>query len=123
MKISKEHISQYAAMLTAMGAEARLRIMRLLISAHPDGMVVGEIQSELEIAGSTLSHHLEKLKHAGLVTVRREHQFLRYAAATEKLEKLLSFLFEECCSRSKACQPVRQSLRPRHDRRDAGARA
>lgn len=59
-------------MISAMGNEQRLRIMRLLIVSHPDGMVVGDIQSELGIPWSTLSHHLEKLKIAGLVGVKRE---------------------------------------------------
>jgi DNA-binding transcriptional ArsR family regulator len=59
-------------MLSAMGTEPRLRIMRLLLSAHPVGLVVGDIASEVQIAGSTLSHHLEKLKNEDLVKVRRE---------------------------------------------------
>jgi ArsR family transcriptional regulator, arsenate/arsenite/antimonite-responsive transcriptional repressor len=99
---SQEEIARFADMLSAMGTEPRLRIMRLLLSAHPDGMVVGDVQAELGIPASTLSHHLDKLKHEGLVTVRRERQFLWYAASTDALEELLAFLFAECCSRSKA---------------------
>lgn len=95
-------VARYAAMLAAMGAEPRLRIMRLLLSAHPKGLVVTDIQAELGIPGSTLSHHLEKLKIAGLVVVRRERQFLWYAANSESLREILDFLYEECCSRSKA---------------------
>lgn len=98
-------IVKYADMLTAMGTEPRLRIMQLLLSAHPEGMVVGEIQAELEITASTLSHHLEKLKHEGLVTVSRERTFLRYAANADALQELLSFLYAECCTRSKAVKP------------------
>ena len=60
---SAGQVARYADMLSAMGTEPRLRIVRLLLSAHPDGMVVGEIGSELEIPSSTLSHHLEKLKN------------------------------------------------------------
>ena len=100
-----EDIAGYADMLTAMGTEPRLRIMRLLLSAHPEGLVVGEIQSELEISASTLSHHLEKLKHEGLVKVSREGTFLRCHANTEALEELLSFLYAECCTRNKAIRP------------------
>lgn len=92
-------------MLSAMGTEPRLRIMRLLLSAHPEGMVVGEIQSELEIVNSTLSHHLEKLKNVDLVTVRRDRQFLWYSANSKTLQDLLAFLFAECCSRSRAIKP------------------
>src|SRR5713226_4738234 len=91
---------RYADMFAAMGAEPRLRIMRLLLSAHPEGLVVGDIQAEMEIPGSTLSHHLEKLRIEDLVTVRRERQFLRYAANADALRELLAFLYEECCSRS-----------------------
>jgi DNA-binding transcriptional ArsR family regulator len=98
-------VARYADMLAAMGAEARLRIVRLLLSAHPVGMVVGEIQAELGIGGSTLSHHLDKLKNEGLVRVKREGTFLRYAAQTEALRELLNFLYAECCTRNKAVPP------------------
>jgi len=98
-------IVRFADMLSAMGTEPRLRIVRLLLSAHPDGMVVGDIGSELGIPASTLSHHLDKLKNEGLVTVRREGTFLRYLANTEALQELLAFLYAECCTRNKAVQP------------------
>jgi len=97
-----ENVAKYADMLAAMGTEPRLRIMQLLLSAHPEGLVVGEIQSELEIPNSTLSHHLEKLKSEELVSVRRESTFLRYTANTESLQELLQFLYAECCTRNKA---------------------
>ncbi len=98
-------IPKYADMLSAMGAEPRLRIMHLLLSAHPDGMVVAEIQEELGIPNSTLSHHLEKLKNEDLVRVQRESTFLRYSANTESLQELLSFLYSECCTRNQAVKP------------------
>ena len=97
-----EQLARFADMLTAMGTEPRLRIIRLLLCAHPDGMVVGEIQAETDIPPSTLSHHLDKLKSERLVTVTREKKFLRYSANTQTLEELLSFLFSECCKRSEA---------------------
>ena len=105
MKKAVEDISRYAGMLTAMGTESRLRIMQLLLSAHPEGMVVGEIQSELGISASTLSHHLEKLKNEGLIRVSREGTFLRYTADTESLQELLTFLYAECCTRNRAIRP------------------
>ena len=71
-----EEVARFADMFSAMGTESRLRIMQLLLSAHPEGMVVGEIGHELEIPSSTLSHHLEKLKNEDLVNVRREGTFL-----------------------------------------------
>jgi ArsR family transcriptional regulator, arsenate/arsenite/antimonite-responsive transcriptional repressor len=100
-----EPVAKYADMMSAMGTEPRLRIMRLLLSAHPDGLVVGEIGEELGIPGSTLSHHLEKLKNEDLVSVQREGTFLRYSANSEALQDLLGFLYAECCSRSKAVEP------------------
>ena len=104
-KKSSVDVAKYADMFTAMGTEPRLRIMQLLLSAHPDGLVVGEIQSELGIPNSTLSHHLEKLKNEDLVKVRRDSTFLWYAANTEALQELLGFLYAECCTRNKAVQP------------------
>ncbi len=102
---SAEQVAKYADMFTAMGTEPRLRIMQLLLSAHPEGLVVGEIQTELGIPNSTLSHHLEKLKNEELVKVRRESTFLWYTANTEALEELLGFLYAECCTRNKAIKP------------------
>jgi ArsR family transcriptional regulator, arsenate/arsenite/antimonite-responsive transcriptional repressor len=104
-KKTTEQVAKYADMLSAMGTEPRLRIMRLLLSAHPVGLVVGDIQSELDIPNSTLSHHLDKLKNEELVNVRRESTFLRYTASTEALEELLQFLYAECCTRNKAVKP------------------
>jgi DNA-binding transcriptional ArsR family regulator len=92
-------------MFSAMGAEARLRIMQLLLSAHPDGLVVNEIQAELGIPNSTLSHHLDKLKNEGLINVRRESTFLRYTANADALQELLQFLYAECCTRNQAVRP------------------
>ncbi len=98
-------IVRYADMFQAMGTEPRLHILRLLLSAHPEGLVVGDILAELDIPSSTLSHHLDKLKNEELVIVRREGTFLRYVANTESLQQLLGFLYAECCSRSKAIKP------------------
>ena len=104
-KKAAEQVARYADMFSAMGTEARLRIMQLLLSAHPEGLVVGEIQTELDIPNSTLSHHLEKLKNEDLVTVRREGTFLWYTANTEALQELLGFLYAECCTRNRAVNP------------------
>ncbi len=98
-------MARCADMFSAMGTESRLRILRLLLSAHPGGMVAGDLQSELGVPASTLSHHLDKLKNKDLVTVRREGTYLWYAANTETLQQLLSFLYAECCTRSKAIKP------------------
>jgi len=102
---SAERVAKYADMFSAMGTEPRLRIMQLLLSAHPEGLVVGEIQDELDIPNSTLSHHLDKLRTEDLVQVKREGTFLRYTANTEALQELLQFLYAECCTRNKALKP------------------
>ena len=104
---SPEEITRFADMLAAIGAEPRLRITQLLLTAHPEGMVAGEIQHELGIGASNLSHHLDKLKNEGVINVKREGSFLRYTANTEGLQDLLTFLFSECCARTKAVRPDR----------------
>jgi ArsR family transcriptional regulator len=104
-KRSTEQVAKFADMFSAMGTEPRLQIMRLLLSSHPDGLVVGEIQEELDIPSSTLSHHLDKLKAEDLVNVKRESTFLRYTANTNALQGLLQFLYAECCTRNKALKP------------------
>jgi len=103
---NSDQIARFADMLSAMGTEPRLRIMQLLLSAHPDGMVVGDIGTELEIPNSTLSHHLDKLKNEDLVRVRREGTYLWYSANADALQDLLGFLYAECCTRNKAVQPA-----------------
>lgn len=101
---SEIDVVRYAEMLAAMGTEPRLRIVRLLLSAHPGGLVAGDIHESLGIASSTLSHHLEKLKNEDLVTVRRDGTFLWYSANTEALRELLTFLCTECCSRNQVIE-------------------
>jgi len=103
--LTPRQVTRYADMFAALGNEARLRILRLLLTAHPDGLVVRDIQSELEIPNSTLSHHLERLKNEGLLEVRRDRQFLWYSANTTNLGALTQFLFAECCSRNQAINP------------------
>ena len=98
-------VARYGDMFSAMGTEPRLRIMRLLLSAHPQGMIAGEVGAELEIPPSTLSHHLDKLKNEDLVKVRRESTYLWYSANTDALQELLGFLYAECCTRNKAIEP------------------
>jgi ArsR family transcriptional regulator len=105
VKKADQDVAKFADMFSAMGTEPRLRIMQLLLSAHPDGLVVNEIQTELDIPNSTLSHHLDKLRNENLVRVQRESTFLRYTANTDALQQLLRFLYSECCTRNKAVRP------------------
>jgi DNA-binding transcriptional ArsR family regulator len=105
VKMQSKDVTRYADMFAAIGAEPRLRIMRLLLTAHPEGLVVGELGEELGIPNSTLSHHLDKLKNEDLVTIEREGTFLRYRANCEALTELLGFLYAECCTRNQAVEP------------------
>ena len=102
-----EQIIRYADMFSAMGTEPRLRIMRLLLSAHPDGMVASDVGKELGISASNLSHHLEKLRNEDLVKARREGTYLWYSANADALQELLGFLYAECCTRNKAIKPAK----------------
>ncbi|HEX4750334.1 MAG TPA: metalloregulator ArsR/SmtB family transcription factor [Bryobacteraceae bacterium] len=104
-KPTEQEIARFADMFSAMGTGPRLRIMRVLLSAHPEGMIVSDIGAELGIPASTLSHHLEKLKNEELVKVRREGTYLWYSANAEILQELLGFLYAECCTRNKAVEP------------------
>lgn len=102
MVAAVDPVTRHAEQFAALGAEPRLRILRLLLSAHPGGLTVGEIQQELDIPGSTLSHHLDRMRQEELVDVRRDRQFLWYSANTATLKQLLAFLYAECCTRSRA---------------------
>lgn len=102
---SEPDVARYADMFSAMGTEPRLRILRLLLSAHPQGMIAGDVGAELDIPASTLSHHLDKLKNEDLVRVRRESTYLWYSANADALQELLGFLYAECCTRNKAIEP------------------
>ena len=99
-------VQRYADCFAAMGSEPRLRIVRLLLSCFPAGLIVGEIQSEMGMANSTLSHHLDRLKQEDLVTAVREGTAWRYRANAATLQNLLNFLMAECCTRN---QVVEQS--------------
>lgn len=105
-QVGEEQVARFADMLTAMGTEHRLRIMRMLLSAHPTGMPASEIGSGLGISPSNLSHHLDKLKNEDLVKVRREGTYLWYSANTSSLQDLLGFLYAECCTRNRAVEPT-----------------
>ena len=105
--VTPDAVAHYADMLGAMGAEPRLRIVRLLLAAHPTGMIAGDIGAELAITPSTLSHHLERLTREKVVKVRRDGTCLWYSANAEVLEGLLQFLFAECCQHNCCVSPNR----------------
>jgi ArsR family transcriptional regulator, arsenate/arsenite/antimonite-responsive transcriptional repressor len=95
---------RFADVLGALGTEPRLRIMYHLLRAHPDGMVASEIQAELGMQASAVSHHLDKLKNEDLVEVQRQGTYLRYTANADVLQDLLAFLFSQCCANTGVVQ-------------------
>jgi DNA-binding transcriptional ArsR family regulator len=107
-----ENAARYADILAALGSEPRLEIMRLLFAAHPGGLTVGDLQTQLQIPNSTLSHHLEKLRVEGLVSSQRDRQFLWYSANPVTLEEVLSFLYHGCAVKTpiSEIEPAYQAL-------------
>ena len=101
MPSADDPVARYADVFAALGTDARLRIIRVLLAAHPQGLFAGEIQTALGIPASTLSHHLDKLKHERLVRVRRSGTFLRYTADTDTLREVVTFLYSQCCGRER----------------------
>lgn len=93
------------AALSALAHEGRLEIFRLLVQAGPDGLVVGEIASKLDIPNATLSFHLSQLKHAGLVHAKRDGRQLIQTADFERMSGLVEYLTENCCGGA-TCAPV-----------------
>lgn len=98
--------AKYADMLAALGSETRLKVLRLLLGAHPDGLVVAQVMEEIGGSASTLSHHLDKLRQEGLINVEKEGTFLRYRADSAALIELLGFILAECCSRNHVIDPA-----------------
>jgi DNA-binding transcriptional ArsR family regulator len=105
-------LTKYAQKLAALGQEARIAIVRLLLRAHPNGMVVGELQSELDIAPSTLSHHLDLLHRHGLVQQQREGKFVRYSADLDGMMDIVNFLTAECRAQGGVCTTPSAAKRP-----------
>ena len=86
-----------ALILSKIGNPTRLKIVRLLVRAGDKGMPVGEIQKNLQIPGSTLTHHIAHLKSAGLIRQEREQATLFCKMEYERLNQLVAYLTEECC--------------------------
>jgi ArsR family transcriptional regulator, arsenate/arsenite/antimonite-responsive transcriptional repressor / arsenate reductase (thioredoxin) len=105
-----EKLASYADVFAALGAEARLEVMRLLFAAYPKGVTVGDLQAQLKIPNSTLSHHLEKLRVEGLVAVQRDRQFLWYSANVEAIEAVLTFLYNGCSNKVLRIEQADQTL-------------
>jgi ArsR family transcriptional regulator len=104
------------AALAALAQDTRLDIFRLLVQAGPGGIPAGQIGGLLGLPGATLSFHLNQLKQAGLITVRREGRSLIYVAEYPTMSALIGYLTENCCGgavsdRASACEPVSQRKR------------
>src|SRR5579871_2752765 len=96
------------AALAALAQENRLDVFRLLVEAGPDGMPAGAVAEKLKLAPNTLTFHFDRLREAGLVTVRREGRQMIYAAQFERMNALLGYLTENCCQgRPEDCAPAR----------------
>ena len=85
------------AALAALAQDSRLDVFRLLVQAGPDGLPAGQVAQKLKLAPNTLTFHFDRLRDAGLVTVRREGRSMIYAARFETVNALLAFLTENCC--------------------------
>jgi ArsR family transcriptional regulator len=95
--------------LAALAQENRLDVFRLLVQAGPDGMPAGEIADALGIAPNTLTFHFDRLRMAGLVSVRREGRSMIYAARYETMNDLLGYLTDNCCRGApQKCAPARR---------------
>lgn len=98
---TEKKVERAAEQLGALGHAARLSILRYVVQGDPEGTAAGEIQAELEIPASTLSHHLDRLASTGLLRARREGTFIYYRADFDQLRVLTDFLWEDCCKRGK----------------------
>jgi DNA-binding transcriptional ArsR family regulator len=116
-----------AARLEALGNPTRLRVYRLLVRTGGTGLLVGKLQEQLDIAGSTLSHHLKALISVGLVTQEREGTTLICRANYAVMHGLVGFLVDECCADARAAPPVKRvrilAIRPRSSKRPLGYRS
>jgi DNA-binding transcriptional ArsR family regulator len=108
------------AALSALAQDNRLDIFRLLVQAGPDGMPAGRVAEEIGLAPNTLTFHFDRLRDAGLVTVRRDGRSMIYAAQFDTMNGLLGYLTENCCQGSpEACAPVEckpRTARPRKEK-------
>lgn len=102
---------QAVAAFAALGQEHRLRIVRALVTAGPDGLAAGVLAGEVGVMVSNLSFHLKELSHAGLVQSRREGRSIIYSAAYPALSGLIAFLMKDCCQgRPEVCTPAVEAL-------------
>ena len=95
------------AALAALAQDSRLDVFRLLVQAGPEGLPAGQVAAKLKLAPNTLTFHFDRLRDAGLVTVRRDGRSMIYATRFETMNALVQFLTENCCQgRAEECAPV-----------------
>jgi ArsR family transcriptional regulator, arsenate/arsenite/antimonite-responsive transcriptional repressor len=110
--------SDAVAALAALAQDNRLDIFRLLVEAGRAGMPAGAVADALDLAPNTLTFHFDRLRDAGLVTVRRDGRSMIYAARYESMNALIAFLTENCCrGRPEQCLPVKKENSPRKTRK------
>jgi DNA-binding transcriptional ArsR family regulator len=97
--------SQAVAALAGLAQESRLDVFRLLVQAGPEGMPAGQVAAALGLAPNTLTFHFDRLRAAGLITVRRQSRSMIYAARFEAMNALLVYLTENCCGGASTCAP------------------
>jgi DNA-binding transcriptional ArsR family regulator len=100
------------AALAALAQENRLDAFRLLVQAGPVGLAAGAVAEKLSLAPNTLSFHLDRLRTAGLIRVKREGRSLIYAARFETMNALLAYLTENCCGGVAECAPAACAPKP-----------
>src|ERR1043166_5989066 len=92
--------------LAALAQDNRVDVFRLLVRAGPDGLSAGQVATTLQVAPNTLTFHFDRLRHAGLVTVRRAGRSMIYAARFDSMRALLAYLTENCCAGAESCAPM-----------------
>lgn len=97
--------------LAALAQENRLDVFRLLVQAGPNGMAAGAIADALGVAPNTLTFHLDRLRNAGLINVRRDGRSMIYAAQFHTMNELLGFLTDNCCGGA-PCGPAARGRAP-----------
>ena len=100
--------SNAVAALAALAQDNRLDVFRLLVQAGPEGMAAGAVAEALDLAPNTLTFHFDRLRTAGLVTVRRAGRSMIYAAQYQAMNALLGYLTENCCQ-GRSCSPAKKA--------------